>query len=608
MVTVWRKVKKLTCLLLLSVLVFSDELQADLKYLSSFDTGGGASNVQVEGSTAYLANGSTGLWIVDVSDLQKPTLVARYDTPGIASGVHVIGSVAYVADGDSGIVVLDISDPFSIEHVGSYQTEHSAHNIYIAGSIAFTIDIDSYLEVFDVSNPSDIRFLDGEFVRARQVQVIGSTAYVAAFTALYVYDISDPSDLRRLGTYRPRAGDVQGVQVDGSYAYVTNFSVGLEVVDVSDPTAMSSVSSVVLPTGARSARISDGTAYVAGGGFHAIDVSDPTQPLLVGEYGASPWSFDMVESTAFFADFDGLEIVDISNPSNMAHVGQLETRGFCENVFVSREGIAYAANGPLGLWVGDVTDPTDPKFVNWYETVGDARGAYVSGSIGYLADGDGGLHVLDVSDVSNIKLLDTIGFGSVSYVQATVSTLYAAVGSSLAAIDASDPTDIARIGSYNSSSRDIKRFSILQDTAYLAAWTNIDIVDVSNPRAMRAISIYETDKLILEVDVVDNRLYAANHDNGLLILDISDTSNPTLIGSYDIRDGAHGVSVIGNLAFVAQDSRGLLVLDVSDPTNVVAIDSYDTPGQAWGLVVDEGVAYVASISSVEIVDVSSLLA
>ena len=51
-------------------------------------------------SYAYVADGVSGLRIINVANPAAPTEVGFYDTPGNAYGVAVAGSYAYVADGD----------------------------------------------------------------------------------------------------------------------------------------------------------------------------------------------------------------------------------------------------------------------------------------------------------------------------------------------------------------------------------------------------------------------------------------------------------------------------------------------------------------------------
>ncbi len=61
------------------------------------------------GSYAYVADGSSGLQVIDVSNPASPTLAGSYDTPDYAFGVFVAGSYAYVADRETGLLIFDVS-------------------------------------------------------------------------------------------------------------------------------------------------------------------------------------------------------------------------------------------------------------------------------------------------------------------------------------------------------------------------------------------------------------------------------------------------------------------------------------------------------------------
>ena len=59
---------------------------------------------------------------------------------------------------------------------------------------------------------------------------------------------------------------------------------------------------------------------------------------------------------------------------------------------------AYVADGENGLIIIDVHDPTNPKEVGHYDTLGDTRSVFVKDGYAYLPDYDNGLVILDVSD------------------------------------------------------------------------------------------------------------------------------------------------------------------------------------------------------------------
>jgi len=58
---------------------------------------------------------------------------------------------------------------------------------------------------------------------------------------------------------------------------------------------------------------------------------------------------------------------------------------------------AFVAAGQGGVWVLDVSDPEVPRAVGWRDTAGRARSIVVDGGRAYVADGPGGLLVLQTS-------------------------------------------------------------------------------------------------------------------------------------------------------------------------------------------------------------------
>lgn len=301
---------------------------------------------------AYVADGSAGLRVVDVSNPAAPYEVGFYDTPGDAQGVFVAGGYAYVADGDDGLRVIDVLDPSSPHEVGFLGTPRDAQGVFVAGGYAYVADGDSGLRVVDVSNPAVLRevgFHDTPGY-AWNVFVVGGYAYVADdWTGLRVVDVSNPSAPRSVGSF---PGSVKDVFVDQGYAYLAEHDIfsqysGLRVVDVSNPAAPREAGFVdILPRDwAYHVFVAGGYAYVSSlnGGLYMIDVSNPAAPRQAGYYGLSsnPNPF-VVGSYAYVANgSDGLRVLDVTNPAAPYEVGIYDTPGSASDVFV-----AEGAPGP----------------------------------------------------------------------------------------------------------------------------------------------------------------------------------------------------------------------------------------------------------------------
>ena len=99
-------------------------------------------------------------------------------------------------------------------------------------------------------------------------------------------------------------------------------------------------------------------------------------------------------SYAYIADeANGLVVVDISDPTNPTLVGSYNTAGYAAGMAVSGS-YAYIADCDNGLVEVDISDPINPTLTRSYNTAGNARSVAVSGSYAYVADYDNGLVVL----------------------------------------------------------------------------------------------------------------------------------------------------------------------------------------------------------------------
>ncbi len=115
---------------------------------------GYAKDVYVNGRYAYIAASDAGLVIVDIASPKNPIVVGSYDTPGTAEGVFVSGNYAYVADGDSGLRIIDISNPSSPSEIGYYDTPGYAYKVSVYGDYAYVADGPGGIREISVSNPN----------------------------------------------------------------------------------------------------------------------------------------------------------------------------------------------------------------------------------------------------------------------------------------------------------------------------------------------------------------------------------------------------------------------------------------------------------------------
>ncbi|MFA4888817.1 MAG: chitobiase/beta-hexosaminidase C-terminal domain-containing protein [Candidatus Omnitrophota bacterium] len=576
---------------------------------SSYALPSKAYDVYVAGSYAYVADGPSGLQIIDISNFRAPALAGSYNTPGDARGVYVTGNYAYVADGPSGLQIIDISNPQTPVLAGSYGTLSSVQGVYVLGNYAYVADFLSGLKIIDISNPQ-APVLAGSYDTpgwAEGVYVLGNYAYVADHdSGLQIIDISNPHAPVLAGNY-DTPGSAYRIYVLGNYAYVADGFSGLKIIDISNPRVPVLAGSYDSPLGfTRGIYIAGKYAYVAGGfsGLQIIDISNPHAPVLAGNYDTPDWAYGIyvLGNYAYVADYDsGLQIIGLI-PDDLV-VDAKSCLWKIKAEMVDKTGNVSSTS--RNIWAVTYNHP--PRIENLqslkydkfsgtllsvYNTLGLASGICIVGNYAYVAEGISGLQSIDISNPQAPVLAESYNTpGRVSGICIAGNYAYLAEGVlGLQIIDVSNPRAFVLAGSYGTLGL-ASGVYVLGKYAYVADGDNgLQILDISNPKAPILAGSYDTLGLASGVYVAGNYAYVADGDNGLQIIDISNLRAPVLVGSYDTPGNAHGVYVTGNYAYVADGNNGLQVLDISNPHVPTLVGSYDTPGLASGVYVSSNYA------------------
>jgi hypothetical protein len=109
--------------------------------------------VVISGNYAYLADGTNGLQVINISNPANPQRVGGYDTRGRSLGVVLSGNYAYVADDFAGLQVIDVSNPANPRRVGGNGL-FTAFDVVVAGNHAFVAGFGDGLVILDVFRPS----------------------------------------------------------------------------------------------------------------------------------------------------------------------------------------------------------------------------------------------------------------------------------------------------------------------------------------------------------------------------------------------------------------------------------------------------------------------
>ena len=257
-----------------------------LHWSGAVGTPGVANGVALAGNFAYVADGYSGLQVVDISNPASPVLVGSEETEGFASGVALSGNVALVADGESGLLVFDISNPTVPHLISSFDTPGYAFGIDVTEDTAVVADGSAGLLAIDISDPKSPAMLTsfGTGDIATAVTIAGGLVFVAnAESGLMIVDLFQSAFPLIWEASIDTPGRARGVAVVGTHVLVADDAGGLQVIDVSTPRTPRVVTTIGLPHAAYAVAVAGTVAYVGTtdyeqdlGSITVIDVTSPT--------------------------------------------------------------------------------------------------------------------------------------------------------------------------------------------------------------------------------------------------------------------------------------------------------------------------------------------
>jgi hypothetical protein len=242
----------------------------------------------------------------DLTDPHEPQLGWSLPLPtdtyfaGELTGLALRESLAFVGGGTAGLHLVDLADPAFPHLITTLPGE--AYDIATIGKLVFVSKLYGGIRIVDVSNPSKpgvVGAIKGKW-SVSDMQAVGDYLYVANYaypdsSALLIYDIHDPARPVLTSSFDVGQEEPGHVEVAGHYAYLGIGTIDplLMIVDISTPSKPKKVSELaVSPAHISDMRLSGTTLYltlpaIPGGGLRAIDVSDPANPRLKGEYQMS---------------------------------------------------------------------------------------------------------------------------------------------------------------------------------------------------------------------------------------------------------------------------------------------------------------------------------
>ncbi|MFH1675833.1 MAG: hypothetical protein ABIC40_02325, partial [bacterium] len=251
----------------------------------------------------------------------------------------------------------------------------------------------------------------------------------------------------------------------------------------------------------------------------------------------------------------------------------------------------YIAGGVNGLHIFDLSHSSNPVWINWVDTPGNASGVTVSGGYAYIADEDSGLQIVDIDPPESAYIVNSVEMPDRARAVA-VSGGYAFVAddqSGLQIVDI-DPPESACI--VNSIDIPFSTLEVLTsgDYAYATSYSGLYIIDIDPPESAYIVKSVNSSIEAYDAAVSEGYAYVANNE----VLQIIDIDPPEEASTVKIVESKTNwikeIAVSGGYAFVAGDHSDFQIIDIDPPESAYIAYSVGSDLYISGIAVSEGFA------------------
>ncbi len=512
-----------------------------------------AASIAIAGTHAYCVAG-WGIFVVDIANPATPVLRGSLSLlPGYGYGVAVSGGLAYVADGVSGLKIVDVSNPASMHEVNAIDhDDESITGVAITGSLA-VLAVESPspgLRVLDLSNATAPPVLGFAALPRDPQGVTTSGRYAYAgdnHCDLHVVDLVDPVAPVVTGSVDVGYNTLASLAVSGHLVLTASNWSGAGIVDVADPAHPVRLTYLYTKGESYSIARQQGRAFLAetDAGLRVLDLADPAAPTLLATVPALTSVLDVAAGPGYVAVADGswLLLYDASNPASPVLLGsaRTSTRQWIREVVL--QGTLAVAAATETLEVFDLTDPRHPARIGVLDALGSARGLDVSGHLAFVADEKKSLRVVDLSNpaapvqigavTTSDPLIDVAVSGSTAYAVSSRSKLYV--------FDVAIPASPVELTTVALPSGGLRIF-VSSSLAYVALTSSgLRILDLLDPAEPVEVGSYDTAGSAEGVVVSGRQVAVADAAEGIFIVDF-DNEDGDGDGVLNLRDNCPAIA------------------------------------------------------------------
>ncbi|MBA7623253.1 hypothetical protein ES703_30647 [subsurface metagenome] len=333
-----------------------------------------------------------------------------------------------------------------------------------------------------------------------------------------------------------------------------------------------------------------------------------------------------------------LQVLDISNPTSISKIGEIELDGQVQDIAISGN-YAYVLTRSY-LVIIDISDLTSPQGISGFYFIGydDLQSVAISSGCAYVAAGFSGLIIFDVSDPNNPGFLalhnqnahyvhDVVIWGNYAicdceYHWLDTDSAEWVYEEQVQVIDVSDPSAPLLTGTYKTEANyNLQGIDVSGDGyVYTSQYSETDetskivVIDVAtDPASPAEVGSYiESESYFKGIMLSGNYAYILDSwwPSRLFALDISNPLLPSYAGECEANGDFYDIDISGNFVGISHGGDGFSLYDVSNPASPSQLGNYDTPyGVFWrhgtSIVVSGDYVYLEGLRIMDVSDPSN---
>ncbi len=502
--------------------------------ISEYDTVEQGDDFYLNDNFAYIIEDNEKLEVVYIGDPYFPQYVADFTLPNQGISCALTNDVAFIGT-FLGLFVYNITNPYELNEIAWFDTGNT-WSLSISDNLLYYSCSDG-LEVIDFSNPNELQILStNDDIHFHDSVIVDDILYCASNKKVYAVDITNPNSTNLICDYIPF--DVcNKLAVKDNFIFINSWLDGVSILDFADPENQYLLNYQDLRSNVIAKSPNEEFMLIYGRaaeGLHFYKMDDPLNPeylyshieqvgftsfyidneICCSNYGSRLNIYDLTnldnltilghvgfnpnyarcitrKDNYIYVGNDSHEIMifDISDVSNPYNVVNIDVQSWIFDLTI-KDDFLYFVN-ISGLRIFDLTVPLMPIEVGFWDSNNRAEQFALFDNYAYIADYDGGIKVIDVSDPSNPHLINTLVLNSTSRL------------------------DI------NPIIRDNKLF--VSDRV----WNEIFVYDLQTPAYPYYLFSYRWDHYSNDFEVFGNYFYSANgagthYYHGLSVLDFSE--------------------------------------------------------------------------------------